>query len=28
VQELVLQVRKRKNIKVEMPALGEYLDKL
>eukprot|EP00928_Gymnodinium_smaydae_P006892 TRINITY_DN12467_c0_g1_i1.p2 TRINITY_DN12467_c0_g1~~TRINITY_DN12467_c0_g1_i1.p2 ORF type:complete len:138 (+),score=45.34 TRINITY_DN12467_c0_g1_i1:1-414(+) len=28
MQELVLAIRKRKNIKVEMPALGEYLDKL
>merc|ERR1719352_2232199 len=28
MQELVLAVRKRKNIKVEMPALGDYLDKL
>merc|ERR1712050_573860 len=28
MQELVLQVRKRKNLKVEMPALGDYLDKL
>merc|ERR1712141_570764 len=28
MQELVLAVRKRKNIKVAMPALGDYLDKL
>jgi elongation factor 2 len=28
MEELVLQVRKRKNIKVAMPALGDYLDKL
>merc|ERR1712051_44608 len=28
MQDLVLGVRKRKNIKVEMPKLGEYLDKL
>lgn len=28
MEELVLQVRKRKNIKVEMPKLGDYLDKL
>mmetsp|Transcript_43214 Transcript_43214/g.134410 ORF Transcript_43214/g.134410 Transcript_43214/m.134410 type:complete len:838 (-) Transcript_43214:249-2762(-) len=28
MQALVLAVRKRKNIKVEMPALSEYLDKL
>merc|ERR1711937_941580 len=28
MQELVLAVRKRKNLKVEMPALGDYLDKL
>jgi len=28
MQDLVLAVRKRKNIKVEMPALGDYLDKL
>merc|ERR1719225_1241753 len=28
MQELALTVRKRKNIKVEMPALGDYLDKL
>merc|ERR1711920_140915 len=28
MQELVLAVRKRKNIKVEIPALGDYLDKL
>merc|ERR1712099_158610 len=28
MQELALNVRKRKNIKVAMPALGEYLDKL
>merc|ERR1712080_293748 len=27
MQDLVLGVRKRKNIKVEMPKLGEYLDK-
>merc|ERR1711953_619317 len=27
MQELVLAIRKRKNIKVEMPALGDYLDK-
>jgi len=28
MQELVLNVRKRKNIKVVIPALGDYLDKL
>merc|ERR1719428_775319 len=28
MQELCLAVRKRKNIKVEIPALGDYLDKL
>merc|ERR1740121_1263636 len=28
LQELVLKTRKRKNIKVEMPKLGDYLDKL
>merc|ERR1712186_11953 len=28
MEELVLQIRKRKNIKVAMPALGDYLDKL
>jgi elongation factor 2 len=28
MEDLVLAVRKRKNIKVEMPKLGEYLDKL
>merc|ERR1719379_2207618 len=28
MQDLVLGVRKRKNLKVEMPALGDYLDKL
>merc|ERR1711881_208242 len=28
MQELVLAVRKRKNLKVGMPALGDYLDKL
>jgi elongation factor 2 len=28
MQDLVLQIRKRKNIKVEMPKLGDYLDKL
>jgi len=28
MQELILQIRKRKNLKVEMPALGDYLDKL
>jgi len=28
LQELLLAVRKRKNLKVEMPALGDYLDKL
>jgi elongation factor 2 len=28
MQELVLNIRKRKNIKVEMPKLGDYLDKL
>jgi len=28
MQDLVLQVRKRKNIKVSMPVLGDYLDKL
>jgi len=28
LQELILKTRKRKNIKVEMPKLGDYLDKL
>merc|ERR1712117_104123 len=28
LQELILATRKRKNIKVEMPKLGDYLDKL
>jgi len=28
MQDLVLAVRKRKNIKVEMPKLADYLDKL
>merc|ERR1712038_474017 len=28
LQDLILGVRKRKNIKVEMPKLGDYLDKL
>jgi len=28
MEELILQIRKRKNLKVEMPALGDYLDKL
>merc|ERR1739845_95399 len=28
MQELALAVRKRKNLKVVIPALGEYLDKL
>jgi len=28
MQELILNIRKRKNIKVEMPKLGDYLDKL
>jgi len=28
MQDLILAVRKRKNIKVEMPKLGDYLDKL
>merc|ERR1712127_933742 len=28
MQDLILQIRKRKNIKVEMPKLGDYLDKL
>merc|ERR1712217_840866 len=28
MQELILQIRKRKNLKVAMPALGDYLDKL
>jgi len=28
VQEKVLEIRKRKNLKVEMPALTEYYDKL
>merc|ERR1712137_1485544 len=28
VQEKVLEIRKRKNLKVEMPALSEYYDKL
>merc|ERR1712070_946643 len=28
IEELVLNVRKRKNIKVEIPKLGDYLDKL
>merc|ERR1712151_1438677 len=28
MEELILNVRKRKNLKVEMPKLGDYLDKL
>jgi len=28
MEELILGIRKRKNLKVEMPALGDYLDKL
>merc|ERR1712003_120180 len=28
MEELILQIRKRKNLKVAMPALGDYLDKL
>merc|ERR1712054_642637 len=28
MEELILQIRERKNIKVAMPALGDYLDKL
>jgi len=28
MQELCLAVRKRKNVKVAIPALGDYLDKL
>merc|ERR1740121_1629687 len=28
MQELILNVRKRKNLKVEMPKAGDYLDKL
>merc|ERR1712151_1060857 len=28
MQDLVLGIRKRKNLKVELPALGDYLDKL
>jgi len=28
LQDLILKTRKRKNIKVEMPKLGDYLDKL
>merc|ERR1712137_698407 len=28
MEELILAVRKRKNIKVAMPSLGDYLDKL
>jgi len=28
MEELVLNIRKRKNLKVEMPKLGDYLDKL
>merc|ERR1712156_348935 len=28
LQELILKTRKRRNIKVEMPKLGDYLDKL
>merc|ERR1712127_601556 len=28
IQELILKTRKRKNMKVEMPKLGDYLDKL
>ena len=27
-EELILNIRKRKNLKVEMPALDDYLDKL
>jgi len=28
MQDLILATRKRKNLKVEMPNLGDYLDKL
>merc|ERR1712078_617497 len=28
IQELILKTRKRKNLKVEMPKLGDFLDKL
>jgi len=28
MEELILNIRKRKNLKVEMPSLGDYLDKL
>lgn len=28
LQALLLAIRKRKNIKVEIPALSDYLDKL
>merc|ERR1711881_524997 len=28
MEELILNIRKRKNLKVEMPKLGDYLDKL
>merc|ERR1719159_468031 len=28
MQEMILAIRKRKNLKVEMPKLGDYLDKL
>jgi elongation factor 2 len=28
MQDLILAIRKRKNMKVEMPSLGDYLDKL
>jgi len=28
MEELILSIRKRKNLKVEMPSLGDYLDKL
>merc|ERR1712100_149659 len=28
IEELILKTRKRKNLKVEMPKLGDYLDKL
>lgn len=27
-EELILNIRKRKNLKVQMPALDDYLDKL
>merc|ERR1712046_8731 len=28
MQDMILAIRKRKNLKVEMPKLGDYLDKL